>query len=53
MEAALHFRKTSPITGEGSLGFTCAGESGKCHGEEKVSVNEMCCSAITRREMRY
>ena len=27
--------------------------SGKCQGELKVSVRARCCSAMTRREMRY
>ena len=55
---ALHFRKTSPtnspVSGE-EEGFSGVvdvdGE--KCQGLEKVSVRARCCSAITRREIRW
>lgn len=52
--AALQRRKTSPMNSEvGSEGGDGVGESGKCQGELKVSVRARCCSAITRREMRF
>lgn len=48
---ALHRRKTSPtksaFASVGSFAF------GKCQGELKVSVSARCCSAITRREIRW
>jgi hypothetical protein len=55
---ALHLRKTSPtnspvsgeeerFSGEEDV------EGGKCQWLEKVSVRARCCSAITRREIRW
>jgi hypothetical protein len=44
---ALHRKRTSPTKSDSEL--VC----GICHGELKVSVSARCCSAITRREMRY
>ena len=48
---ALHFRKTSPTNSVCVVGVGWA--SGKCQGEWKVSVSARCCSAITRREIRW
>lgn len=46
---ALHRRKISP-----TASWSCGGwELGKCQGELKVSVSAKCCSAMTRREMRW
>jgi hypothetical protein len=55
---ALHLRKTSPtnspVSGEEER-FSGGEdvEGGKCQGLEKVSVKARCCSAITRREIRW
>jgi hypothetical protein len=55
---ALHFRKTSPtnspVSGE-EEGFSGEEDADgeKCQGLEKVSVRARCCSAITRREIRW
>ena len=49
---ALQRRKTSPTNSvEGSMVEVL--DEGKCQGELKVSVNARCCSAITRREIRW
>lgn len=46
---ALHRRKISP-----TASWSCSNWAfGKCQGELKVSVSARCCSAMTRREMRY
>lgn len=52
--AALQRRNTSPTNSEvGSDVWVGVGESGKCQGELKVSVRARCCSAITRRDIRF
>lgn len=50
---AEHFRNTSPTNSVCEVEVTVLGESGKCQGLEKVSVSARCCSAITRRDIRY
>jgi hypothetical protein len=55
---ALHLRKTSPtnspVSGEDDGTSEEEGvEGAKCQGLEKVSVRARCCSAITRREIRW
>src|SRR2546421_12973043 len=47
MSFALHRNRTSPTKSDSEV--VC----GICHGELKVSASARCCSAITRREMRY